>query len=160
MINTNVLGQMNVIRHFVPFMIERNHGVIVNVSSGQGRAPNPILAPYAISKVNLACSAIYPNRSLGYKWAVECLSKSMALALPPTMCCCPWAPGIIQSEMNPMKEFPTTSEWVPDAAPYLLSLGPKDNGKSIHTKGYYPEEVMANWIIKDGSFVDTRDSKL
>lgn len=50
-INTNVLGYMNVVRHFVPFMIESDRGVIVNVSSGQGRAPNPILAPYAISKV-------------------------------------------------------------------------------------------------------------
>lgn len=88
------------------------------------------------------------------------MSKSIALALPETMCCCAWAPGIIQSGMNPMTQYPTTSEWVPDAAPLLLSLGPEDNGKSIHTKGYYPDDIMANWIIKDGSFIDTRKSKL
>src|SRR5215510_16264379 len=37
-IDVNIKGVVNVIRHFVPPMIERGSGVIVNFSSGLGRA--------------------------------------------------------------------------------------------------------------------------
>lgn len=37
-IDTNVKGIANVLRHFLPPMIERKRGVIVNLSSGWGRS--------------------------------------------------------------------------------------------------------------------------
>ena len=37
-IDTNVKGIANVLRHFIPLMIERKNGVIVNLSSGWGRS--------------------------------------------------------------------------------------------------------------------------
>lgn len=37
-IDTNIKGIANVLRHFLPLMIERKHGVIVNISSGWGRS--------------------------------------------------------------------------------------------------------------------------
>ena len=37
-IDTNIKGIANMLRHFVPLMIERKQGVIVNMSSGWGRS--------------------------------------------------------------------------------------------------------------------------
>lgn len=41
----NIGGVANVIRHFVPAMVERGRGVIVNFSSGWGRSAAPEVAP-------------------------------------------------------------------------------------------------------------------
>lgn len=37
-LDTNVKGTANVLRHFLPPMIERKQGIIVNFSSGWGRS--------------------------------------------------------------------------------------------------------------------------
>src|SRR5579859_3525604 len=45
-IDVNIKGVANVIRHFVPAMITRCTGVIVNFSSGWGRSTDAEVAPY------------------------------------------------------------------------------------------------------------------
>lgn len=37
-IDTNIKGIANMLRHFIPLMIEKKQGIIVNVSSGWGRS--------------------------------------------------------------------------------------------------------------------------
>lgn len=37
-VDTNIKGTANVLRHFVPLMIEKKHGIIINLSSGWGRS--------------------------------------------------------------------------------------------------------------------------
>lgn len=37
-IDTNIKGIANMLRHFIPLMIEKKQGVIVNMSSGWGRS--------------------------------------------------------------------------------------------------------------------------
>ena len=37
-INTNLKDVTNILRHFIPLMIPKNQGIIVNFSSGWGRA--------------------------------------------------------------------------------------------------------------------------
>ena len=37
-VDTNIKGTANALRHFVPLMIEKKHGIIVNLSSGWGRS--------------------------------------------------------------------------------------------------------------------------
>lgn len=37
-IDTNLKGTANVLRHFIPLMITRKQGIIVNTSSGWGRS--------------------------------------------------------------------------------------------------------------------------
>lgn len=37
-IDTNIKGTTNVLRHFIPIMIENKQGIIVNMSSGWGRS--------------------------------------------------------------------------------------------------------------------------
>lgn len=36
--DTNVKGTANMLRHFLPRMVERKQGIIVNMSSGWGRS--------------------------------------------------------------------------------------------------------------------------
>ena len=119
-IDINIKGVANVTRHFAPAMIERNHGVIVNLSSGWGRSTSPDVAPYCATK-----------------WAIEGLSKAMADELPSGMACVPLSPGVVNTEMlQSCFGGGADSARKPDAfakvaAPFLLALGPKDNGQSL-----------------------------
>lgn len=38
-IDTNIKGAANILRHFIPLMIPYNQGIIVNISSDAGRNP-------------------------------------------------------------------------------------------------------------------------
>ena len=49
-IDVNIKGVANVIRHFVPVMIERGSGVVVNFSSGWGRSTDAEFAHYCATK--------------------------------------------------------------------------------------------------------------
>ena len=119
-IDINIKGVANVSRHFVPAMIERNHGVIVNLSSGWGRSTSPDVAPYCATK-----------------WAIEGLSKAMADELPSGLACVPLSPGVVNTEMlqscfgGGADTARKPDAFAKVAAPFLLALGPKDNGKSL-----------------------------
>ena len=120
LIDVNVKGVVNMIRHFVPHMVERKKGVIVNLSSGWGRSTSPEVAPYCATK-----------------YAVEGLSKSLAEELPKGMACIPLNPGMIDTDMlrdaweAGANESPTPEEWANKAVPFILKLGARDNGKSL-----------------------------
>ena len=64
-VDVNIKGVANVIRHFVPAMVARQSGVIVNFSSGWGRSTDMEVAPYCATK-----------------WAIEGLTKALAQELP------------------------------------------------------------------------------
>jgi len=122
-IDVNIKGVANVIRHFVPAMIARKSGVIVNFSSGWGRSTDAEVAPYCATK-----------------WAIEGLTQALAQELPPGMAAVPLNPGIIDTDMlrscwsAGASAYPPPEQWVKAAAPFLLKLGPGDNGKplSVH----------------------------
>lgn len=120
LVDVNIKGVANVIRHFVPAMVARGKGVIVNFSSGWGRGTDPNVAPYCASK-----------------WAMEGLTKALAQELPPGMAAIPLSPGIIDTDMlrscfgGDAGQFPAPSEWAKTSVPYLLGLGPEDNGLSL-----------------------------
>ncbi len=117
-LDVNVKGTANVIRHFLPAMVRRKAGVIVNLSSGWGRSASAQVAPYCATK-----------------WAIEGLTRSLAEELPPGMAAVPLNPGIIRTEMlktcfgSQAASYPLPEEWARRAAPFLLGLGPKDNGR-------------------------------
>jgi NAD(P)-dependent dehydrogenase (short-subunit alcohol dehydrogenase family) len=123
-VRVNICGVANVIRHFVPAMIERQRGVIVNFSSGWGRSTSPEVAPYCATK-----------------YAVEGLSLALAQELPRGMASIPLNPGIINTEMlqscwaDGASAYPTPDRWSRVAVPFLLSLGSKDNGQSLSVPG-------------------------
>lgn len=123
-IDANIKGVANVIRHFVPAMVARHTGVIVNFSSGWGRATDPDVAPYCATK-----------------WAIEGLTRALAQELPKGMAAVPLNPGIIDTEMlrqcfgGDAGHYPTAERWAEAAVPFLLGLGPKDNGKPLTVPG-------------------------
>jgi NAD(P)-dependent dehydrogenase (short-subunit alcohol dehydrogenase family) len=120
LIDVNVKGVANAIRAFVPAMVERKSGVIVNLSSGWGRSTSPEVAPYCASK-----------------FAVEGMTKSLAQELPAGMAAVPLNPGVIDTDMlrsawgESAGGYPSADQWAKKAAPFLLALGPKDSGKSL-----------------------------
>jgi NAD(P)-dependent dehydrogenase (short-subunit alcohol dehydrogenase family) len=124
LIDVNIKGVANVIRAFVPAMVEAKRGVIVNLSSGWGRSTSPEVAPYCASK-----------------WAIEGLTKALAQELPEGMAAVPLNPGIINTDMlqkcfgTGAGKFPSAQEWAQRAAPFILTLGPKDNGQSLSVPG-------------------------
>jgi len=119
-IDVNIKGVYHVLRHFLPAMVARGEGVIVNFSSGWGRSTSPEVAPYCATK-----------------YAIEGLTLALAQELPGGMCAVPLNPGIINTDMlqvafgGQASEYPTPEQWAKKAVPLLLSLGPKDNGKSL-----------------------------
>ncbi|MFN7139425.1 MAG: SDR family oxidoreductase [Limisphaerales bacterium] len=119
-IDVNVKGPTNVIRHFLPAMVKQSRGVVVNFSSGWGRSADAEVAPYCASK-----------------YAIEGLTQALAQELPAGMAAVPLNPGIIDTEMlrscfgGSASSYPTPEEWAQRAAPYLLALGAKDNGQSL-----------------------------
>lgn len=119
-IDINVKGIANVIRHFVPAMVETGKGVIVNFSSGWGRGTSAEVAPYCASK-----------------WAVEGLTRSLAQELPPGIAAVPLNPGVIDTDMlrgtfgDEAGDYPTPEEWVKTAVPFILALDAGDNGKPV-----------------------------
>lgn len=123
-ISVNVLGSVNTIRHFLPAMRSENRGVIVNYSSGWGREVAPNVSPYCTSK-----------------WAVEGMTKALAEDLPLGMGAVSLHPGIINTDSlkksfgEHAKAYPSPEEWVKVAAPFILKLGPWDNGKELSIPG-------------------------
>jgi len=119
-IDVNLKGVANVIRHFVPEMLKRGSGVIVNFSSGWGRSTAAEVAPYCATK-----------------WAIEGLTQALAQELPSGMAAVPLNPGIINTDMlrscfgGSASGYPTPEEWAKIAVPFLLKLGPSDNGKPL-----------------------------
>jgi len=120
LIDVNVNGVVNVLRHFLPAMIERRRGVIVNFSSGWGRSVSPDVAPYCASK-----------------WAIEGLTKALAAELPRGMAAVPLSPGVIDTEMlrscfgASAGHHQKPDAWSRVAVPFLLQINERDNGESL-----------------------------
>jgi NAD(P)-dependent dehydrogenase (short-subunit alcohol dehydrogenase family) len=119
-LDVNVKGVANVVRHFVPAMIARRRGVIVNFSSGWGRSTSPEVAPYCATK-----------------WAIEGLTQALAQELPSGLAAVPLNPGIIDTDMlrscfrEAAAAYPDPVAWARRAVPFLLQLGARDNGRPL-----------------------------
>ncbi len=119
-IDVNIKGVTSLIRHFLPAMIERGSGVIVNFSSGWGRSSAPDVAPYCATK-----------------WAIEGLTQALAQELPRGLAAVAVNPGMIHTEMltscfgPSASSFPTPAQWAVEAVPLLLGLGPEHNGRPL-----------------------------
>lgn len=116
----NVTSVASMIRHFVPAMIERGNGVIVNLSSGWGRSVSPDVAPYCASK-----------------WAIEGMTKALASELPTGLAAIPLNPGVINTDMLQScfganaKNHENAETWAKKAAPYILTFNADNNGQAL-----------------------------
>jgi NAD(P)-dependent dehydrogenase (short-subunit alcohol dehydrogenase family) len=118
--DVNVKGVANVIRHFVPAMIAKKTGLIINFSSGWGRSVAKDVAPYCASK-----------------WAIEGLTQALAEELPRGMGAIPLNPGVIDTDMlrscfgGSASRYPSPAKWVEKAVPFILALNSRDSGKQL-----------------------------
>jgi NAD(P)-dependent dehydrogenase (short-subunit alcohol dehydrogenase family) len=124
LVDVNIKGVYNVLRHFLPPMLERGSGVIVNFSSYWGRSTSPRVAPYCATK-----------------WAIEGLTRALAQEMPKGLAAVPVNPGIIDTEMlrtcfgEEAGEYLGPDQWAKAAVPFLLGLSAKDNGKPLTVPG-------------------------
>ncbi len=123
-IDINLKGVANVIRHFAPEMVNRKRGVLVNFSSGWGRSSEAEISPYCASK-----------------WGLEGLTMALAHELPSGMAAVSVNPGVVNTPMlqscfgKSAGAYITADEWAKTAVPFLLNLGPADNGKQLEIVG-------------------------
>lgn len=133
LLQVNVHGIFNVLRAFIPDMIRRKRGIIVNFSSGWGREAAAKVAPYCATK-----------------WAVEGMTKALSYELPPTMAAVSLHPGIIQTDTlhasfgESAKLYPKPDAWARVAVPFLLRITPADNGRQLSVPGMTTFRGMGN----------------
>jgi len=120
LIDVNIKGTYHTIRSFVPAMVARKSGVIVNFSSGWGRSVDAEVAPYCATK-----------------WGIEGLTLALAEELPKGMAAIPLNPGVIDTDMlrtcwgdNAASAYKPEA-WGRIAAKYILSFGPEQNGEQL-----------------------------
>ncbi|MGF1483984.1 MAG: SDR family oxidoreductase [Opitutales bacterium] len=120
-LEVNVLGIVNVLNAFVPAMIARGTGLIVNMSSGAGRQGYPQIAPYCASK-----------------FAVEAITQSLTAELPEGLGAIALAPGVINTEMlqshygsERAGENESPEAWARHAVPYILGLTVAQSGEPL-----------------------------
>ncbi len=120
LIDVNIKGVFHIVRHFLPAMIDRGSGVVVNFSSGWGRSTSPDVAPYCCSK-----------------WAIEGLTRALANDLPAGMAAVPLNPGVIDTDMlqacfgSNASAYPSPDQWASRTVPFLLKLGAEHNGQPL-----------------------------
>lgn len=124
-VDVNIKGVFHVVRAFLPAMIERGTGVVVNLSSGWGRTTAPEVAPYCATK-----------------WAIEGMTRALAQELPTGLAAIPLNPGIIDTDMlrscfgGSSTDYPDANQWAKVAAAFLLKLGVADNGRPLSVPGF------------------------
>ena len=124
-IDVNLKGIANCVRHFLPRMIAGKRGVVVNFSSGWGRSTSAGMAPYCTTK-----------------WGVEGMTRALAQDLPPGVAAVSFSPGTVATEMLAIAFGPEAAaqsiapgEWALAAAPFLLALDGRDNGAALDSPG-------------------------
>jgi len=124
-IDVNLKGTAYVIRAFLPSMLDRGRGVVVSFSSGWGKSTSAEVAPYCATK-----------------WGIEGMTKALAEELPAGLAAVALNPGVVHTAMlescygQSAKSYPGPERWAERAAPFLLALGPKDNGRSLTVPGF------------------------
>jgi len=120
-LDINVKGTAAVIRAFVPTMVVRRSGVIVTVSAKWGRQGAAQASPFCASK-----------------WAIEGLTQSLALELPPGMAAVTFAPGAVHTHALEVVHgkakaatYLSPAAWALKAAPFLLSIQADHNGQAL-----------------------------
>ncbi len=119
-LEVNVLGVVGTLRHFVPGMVERGWGRVVNFASIAGKDGNPNLAAYSASKA-----------------AVIALTKSVGKELATTgVLVNAIAPAVIATPMN--------STTAPEVLAHITSLIPM---KRVGTAEEVAE--LVSWLASD-----------
>jgi len=124
LLQVNIAGVYHVLRAFLPAMIARSVGTVVNFSSTWGSSTSPEVAPYCATK-----------------WAIEGLTQALAQELPGAMAAVALNPGVINTDMlkkcfgTSADAYPAPGQWAESAVPFILRLGSADNGAVVRVPG-------------------------
>lgn len=119
-LDINLRGVFYTLKAFLPAMIARGSGVVINISSGWGRTASPNVAPYCATK-----------------WALEGLTRALAQELPSGLAAVTLDPGTINTDMvkgaigAAAEHFPKAAEWAKVAAPFVLNISLTQNGSAL-----------------------------
>lgn len=128
--DTNVLGTVNILRHFIPLMLQKKQGIIVNISSGWGVNGKVTFSPDCEGWGNFSpyCAS---------KFAIEGLTQSLSQELPQGLIAVTLAPGTSNTDMlykaipEKIGQYPTAEERAKIIVPYILNIKPCDSGKHL-----------------------------
>lgn len=128
--DTNVIGTVNMLRHFVPLMLQKEEGIIVNVSSGWGMKGMVTFSPDCEGWGSFApyCAS---------KFAIEGLTQSLSQELPQGIVAITLAPGTSDTAMlnkalpEEAGKYPTAEERAKVIVPALLKIQQQDSGKHL-----------------------------
>ncbi|KAF2320231.1 hypothetical protein GH714_026187 [Hevea brasiliensis] len=145
-IDTNVKGIANVLRHFIPLMLPKSKELLLtSLLDGE----DPVLP--CIKMWDLAHSTnasfifdvfcwsviIMVAPYCASKWAIEGLTRSVAKELPDGMAAIALNPGVIHTEMlqscfgTSASHYQAPDAWASKAATMILNLTGADNGASL-----------------------------
>jgi NAD(P)-dependent dehydrogenase (short-subunit alcohol dehydrogenase family) len=128
--DTNVLGTVNTLRHFIPLMLQKGKGIIVNMSSGWGVNGKVTFSPYWAGWENFSpyCAS---------KFAIEGLTQSLSQELPEGLTAVTLAPVASNTDMlhkalpEGANQYPTAEQCAEIIVPYILNIKPSDSGKHL-----------------------------
>lgn len=128
--DTNVLGTVNMLRYFIPLMLQKRQGIIVNVSSGWGLKGKITFSPDCEGWGSFSpyCAS---------KFAIEGLTQSLSQELPQGLIAVTLAPGTSNTDMlykalpEEAGRYPTAQESAKAIVPYILNIKPRDSGKHL-----------------------------
>lgn len=122
-IDIDIKGAANTVRHFVPRMISSGKGVVCNVTSWVGRNN--------LAKLTAAVTG---------KWGLEGFSRNLAKELPDPLISFQLDPGIVLTPMNEATTHPdelpkliTAEEWSKTVCPAVLAIDRSMNGEVLET---------------------------
>jgi len=119
-LQVNLCGTHNMIRAFLPSMLEAGKGTIVNFSSYWGQSSAAEVAPYCASK-----------------WAIEGLTRALAQELPNELSAVALNPGVIDTDMlrscfgESARNHEKPHDWAKHAMDRLERLTVSDSGMTI-----------------------------
>ena len=119
-LQVNLCGTHNMIRAFLPSMLEAGKGTIVNFSSYWGQSSAAEVAPYCASK-----------------WAIEGLTRALAQELPNELSAVALNPGVIDTDMlrscfgESARNHEKPHDWAKHAVDRLERLTVSDSGMTI-----------------------------
>jgi NAD(P)-dependent dehydrogenase (short-subunit alcohol dehydrogenase family) len=124
LIDVNIKGVANILRAFVPGMINQGSGIIINMSSGWGHVGDANVSSYCASK-----------------FAVEGLTQSLPHELPKGTIVVSLSPGVVQTQMlkncapNYFDSAIDADSWAKQAVPFIEALTQKENGRALSFSG-------------------------
>ena len=119
--NVNVNGVVNVIRAFVPAMVARKAGMIINMSSSWGEKEKQSWRHIVPQSLRLKASRNLWHLNCPIVWLLLLLDPGGSISTPMLYSCAP----------QYVNESPTPEMWSQHAIPYILKITIDKNGASL-----------------------------